>query len=78
METDCLFRYNEPVSPHLAALRHGGDQVCYIFICFLGRIQRIVQVSDGAFVDAIKARVSSYAQDASGAGHVYIETAGGS
>lgn len=28
VETDCLFRFNEPVSPHLAVLRQGGaDQV---------------------------------------------------
>lgn len=37
VDTDCLFRYNEPVSPHLAVLRHGGtDQVIYIAIHSLG------------------------------------------
>ena len=38
---------------------------------------RTLQVSDGALVDAIATRVSSYVKDTSGAGHVYVETAGG-
>jgi len=38
---------------------------------------RTPQVSDGALVDAIANRVSSYVRDVSGAGHVYVETAGG-
>ena len=33
VHTDCLFRYDEPVSPHLAVLRQGGsNQVFYIAI----------------------------------------------
>ncbi|KAF9790918.1 onanonoxo-7-onima-8-eninoihtemlysoneda [Thelephora terrestris] len=61
VEADCLFRYDEPVSPHLAALRHGGAN----------------QVSDGTLVNAITSRLGSYVQATSGAGHVYVETAGG-
>ncbi|KAF9649875.1 PLP-dependent transferase [Thelephora ganbajun] len=61
VEADCLFRYNEPVSPHLAVLRQGGSD----------------QVSDGVLVNAIINRVSSYARNGSGAGHAYVETAGG-
>jgi len=38
---------------------------------------RVLQVSDGALVDAVKSRVSSYIRGGSGAGHVYVETAGG-
>ena len=37
----------------------------------------VLQVSDGTLVNAITNRVSSFVGDASGAGHVYVETAGG-
>lgn len=41
VDTDCLFRYDEPVSPHLAALRHGGaNQVSLITTRPLGCDQR--------------------------------------
>jgi len=40
-------------------------------------LTHIQQVTDGVLVNAITNRVSSYAKDASGAGHVYVETAGG-
>ena len=30
VEVDCLFRYNEPVSPHLAVLRQGGRGQVFI------------------------------------------------
>jgi bifunctional dethiobiotin synthetase / adenosylmethionine---8-amino-7-oxononanoate aminotransferase len=78
VDTDCLFRYNEPVSPHLAFRRGGGKkQVFYNAIHLLDRNQHNPQVSDSALLDAITDRVSSYVRDTSGAGHVYVETAGG-
>ena len=40
-------------------------------------LTHIQQVTDGVLVNAITNRVSSYAKDVSGAGHAYIETAGG-
>lgn len=37
----------------------------------------IPQISDGDLVNAITNRVSSYVKKTSGAGHIYVETAGG-
>ena len=37
VEADCLFRYNEPISPHLAVLRQRGAGQVFVFRCSLPR-----------------------------------------
>ncbi|KAF7789731.1 hypothetical protein EIP86_000677 [Pleurotus ostreatoroseus] len=62
----CLFRYGEPVSPHLAArLAHGEEEA------------KLVVPTDHAFADAIAAYVRECPLESSKPGHMYIETAGG-
>ncbi|KAI0701225.1 onanonoxo-7-onima-8-eninoihtemlysoneda [Cytidiella melzeri] len=57
----CLYRYNDPVSPHSAAQ--------------LAQTPAIP--SDETFVGAIAAYIRQCAKRASGTGHMYVETAGG-
>lgn len=77
VEVDCSFRFREPVSPHLAVLRQGGRGQVLDSTRPRVTFTNILQVSDSVLVHAITSRVSSFAKGASGAGHVYVETAGG-
>ncbi|KAJ3532484.1 hypothetical protein NM688_g7415 [Phlebia brevispora] len=66
IRTKCLFRYGEPVSPHLAArLAHGEEEA------------KLVVPSDHTLVDAVSSYVRECASLSSKPGHMYIETAGG-
>ncbi|KAF5359628.1 hypothetical protein D9756_003299 [Leucocoprinus leucothites] len=65
VHTDCLFRYDEPVSPHLAAklkAREGNS---------------IEIPSDRTIVNSIANRIRQYAGRHQQCAHVYMETAGG-
>lgn len=65
VETRCLFRYDEPVSPHLAVKMASGAQ------------KNAVSVpSDRTFLNNVAQYIRSCARKCP-AGHVYIETAGG-
>lgn len=77
VEVDCSFRLREPVSPHLAVLRQGGRKQVHNSTRPRVTFTNILQVPDSALVHAITSRVSSFAKGTAGAGHVYVETAGG-
>ncbi|KAH9930141.1 onanonoxo-7-onima-8-eninoihtemlysoneda [Fomitopsis serialis] len=62
MHARCLFRYDDPVSPHLAA-RLSNKQT--------------EAPSDGAFVTAVADHIRRTAQQTSRPSHMYVETAGG-
>ncbi|KAF8907364.1 pyridoxal phosphate-dependent transferase [Gymnopilus junonius] len=65
IHAECLFRYDEPVSPHLAAKLKGditGD---------------ITPPSDGTVVSSVANRIREHAMSTSRHSHMYIETAGG-
>ncbi|TFK40221.1 pyridoxal phosphate-dependent transferase [Crucibulum laeve] len=65
IHAECLFRYNEPVSPHLAAkLMMPGDQSQLI-------------PSDENVVNSIANRIRAHAGSISKHAHMYVETAGG-
>ncbi|KXN91663.1 Bifunctional dethiobiotin synthetase/7,8-diamino-pelargonic acid aminotransferase, mitochondrial [Leucoagaricus sp. SymC.cos] len=65
VHTDCFFRCDEPVSPHLAAkLKTTEDGPFEI-------------PSDRTIVDSIANRIRQYASRDGRYGHVYMETAGG-
>ncbi|KAF9466408.1 PLP-dependent transferase [Collybia nuda] len=63
IRTECLFQYDEPISPHLAAQTKGAAP----------------PPSDETLVNAIAGYISRSAKGASleAPGHIYIETAGG-
>ncbi|KAH6909089.1 onanonoxo-7-onima-8-eninoihtemlysoneda [Coprinopsis sp. MPI-PUGE-AT-0042] len=63
MQAECLFRYDDPVSPHLAAIRKDPQSSSI--------------PSDDTFVGAIATRIREYAAKSRKPAHVYVETAGG-
>ncbi|KAH9945475.1 onanonoxo-7-onima-8-eninoihtemlysoneda [Epithele typhae] len=66
VRSTCLFRFDDPVSPHLAALRANEN----------ASEQRVVPTDD-AFVNAVASNVRSCASGVSRFSHMYVETAGG-
>ncbi|KJA19492.1 hypothetical protein HYPSUDRAFT_143643 [Hypholoma sublateritium FD-334 SS-4] len=62
ISSECLFRFDEPVSPHLAVKMKGADGDA---------------PSDEIFVDSIASRIRHHAKDCSNLAHMYVETAGG-
>ncbi|KAJ7667394.1 PLP-dependent transferase [Mycena rosella] len=64
IQTDCLYRFHVPVSPHLAAQLAAGEES-----------QKIVP--DNTFISSIASHVRRCASRASGPAHLYVETAGG-
>ncbi|KAK1222824.1 hypothetical protein PQX77_014246 [Marasmius sp. AFHP31] len=61
LSTKCLFRYQEPVSPHLAARLAGDENI----------------PTDQTFVNSIAAYIRQCASESSQPSHMYVETAGG-
>ncbi|KAL0067833.1 hypothetical protein AAF712_005001 [Marasmius tenuissimus] len=61
LSTKCLFRYQEPVSPHLAARLAGDENI----------------PSDQTFVNSIAAYIRQCASETSKSSHMFVETAGG-
>ncbi|KAF9526368.1 pyridoxal phosphate-dependent transferase [Crepidotus variabilis] len=68
VQAECLFRFDEPVSPHLAAQIKGEKE---------GRSRDSMIPSDETFVNAIANRILGYANKQQTTSHMYIETAGG-
>ncbi|TBU27078.1 onanonoxo-7-onima-8-eninoihtemlysoneda [Dichomitus squalens] len=66
VHSKCLFRFDDPVSPHLAARRANEGEV----------VQRVVPTDD-AFVNAVASYVRSCAEKVTAPSHMYIEAAGG-
>ncbi|KAI0329273.1 onanonoxo-7-onima-8-eninoihtemlysoneda [Cubamyces sp. BRFM 1775] len=66
VNSKCLFRFDDPVSPHLAARRANETDV----------VQRTVPTDD-AFVNAVASHIKSCATEPHVLGHMYVETAGG-
>ncbi|KAI1797454.1 onanonoxo-7-onima-8-eninoihtemlysoneda [Ganoderma leucocontextum] len=66
VRSKCLFRFDDPVSPHLAARRANES----------GRVERVVPTDD-AFVNAVASHVRSCAEKVTAYSHMYVETAGG-
>ncbi|KAH9481691.1 Bifunctional dethiobiotin synthetase/adenosylmethionine-8-amino-7-oxononanoate aminotransferase [Psilocybe cubensis] len=67
VHAECLFRYDEPVSPHLAVKMKAdleGQDV-------------ILPPSDGTFLDSVANRIRTYAKSSLNPTHMYLETAGG-
>ncbi|KAF8183955.1 pyridoxal phosphate-dependent transferase [Pholiota molesta] len=62
INSECLFRYDEPVSPHLAVKLRDAESS---------------PPSDGTFVDSVADRIRTYAQSCKTPAHMYLETAGG-
>lgn len=83
INTECLFRYQEPVSPHLAAklasessgtqVRHTSPLIC---IDSMQELQNDIP-SDTTFVNTIASYIRRCASASSQAAHMYVETAGG-
>ncbi|KAF9561979.1 PLP-dependent transferase [Agrocybe pediades] len=67
IHAECLFRYDEPVSPHLAVKLKAAAN---------GETEAI-SPSDATVVDAIANRIRMHANNASKPAHMYMETAGG-
>ncbi|KAG2366972.1 PLP-dependent transferase [Suillus spraguei] len=67
VDTHCLFRYGDPVSPHLAVKMASETQ---------GGL-KIPVPSDETFVGSVAEHIRKQAGVASGPGHMYVETAGG-
>ncbi|GJE85594.1 onanonoxo-7-onima-8-eninoihtemlysoneda [Phanerochaete sordida] len=66
IQSRCLFRYSDPVSPHLAAQReHGADEA------------QLSIPSDGTLVKAIRSHIHECARATRERAHMYVETAGG-
>lgn len=63
ISAECLFRYKEPVSPHLAAKLSSGDELNF--------------PSDETFINAIANRIRRCAANIREPAHMYVETAGG-
>ncbi|KDQ06727.1 hypothetical protein BOTBODRAFT_140806 [Botryobasidium botryosum FD-172 SS1] len=66
VRTDCIYKYKDPVSPHLAATREART-----------REQKIAVPSDMELTNAIAQRVRAAAASSADRGVFYIETAGG-
>ncbi|KAF9048680.1 onanonoxo-7-onima-8-eninoihtemlysoneda [Panaeolus papilionaceus] len=64
IHSECLFRYNEPISPHLAAPLEKGP------------VSHLVP-SNETLVTSIADRIRAHAYKTSSSAHMYIETAGG-
>ncbi|KAF6754470.1 onanonoxo-7-onima-8-eninoihtemlysoneda [Ephemerocybe angulata] len=63
IHSECLFQYDEPVSPHLAArLKDEG---------------RVEVPSDEIFIKSVAQRIRDHARKSGKAAHMYVETAGG-
>ncbi|KAF8150737.1 PLP-dependent transferase [Crassisporium funariophilum] len=65
VHSECLFRYKEPVSPHLAAQMSGSES------------EPSAVPSDETFVNSIASRIRSHAERLTTSTHMYVETAGG-
>lgn len=63
ISAECLFRYKEPISPHLAAKLSSGDELNF--------------PSDETFINAIANRIRRCAANIREPAHMYVETAGG-
>ncbi|KAH9846235.1 onanonoxo-7-onima-8-eninoihtemlysoneda [Lenzites betulinus] len=66
VQSKCLFRFDDPVSPHLAARRANENSV----------VERTVPTDD-AFVNAVANHIRESATQAHAPAHMYVETAGG-
>ncbi|KAI0833714.1 onanonoxo-7-onima-8-eninoihtemlysoneda [Trametes gibbosa] len=66
VQSKCLFRFDDPVSPHLAARRANENSV----------VERAVPTDD-AFVNAVASHIRESATQARAPTHMYVETAGG-
>ncbi|KAF7978835.1 hypothetical protein HWV62_44633 [Athelia sp. TMB] len=66
IETECLFRYKEPVSPHLAA-KMASEEIG----------SQIDVPSDTTFANAVASYIRRCASSSTATAHMYIETAGG-
>ncbi|KAI0749859.1 onanonoxo-7-onima-8-eninoihtemlysoneda [Daedaleopsis nitida] len=66
VNSKCLFRFDDPVSPHLAARR----------AIEIGGVERTVPTDD-AFVHAVASHVRDCATRVGESNHMYVETAGG-
>ncbi|KAF8968034.1 onanonoxo-7-onima-8-eninoihtemlysoneda [Flammula alnicola] len=63
IHAECLFRYDEPVSPHLAVK--------------MKDIESTVTPSDETFINSVANRIRTHARSTMGPAHMYVETAGG-
>ncbi|KAF9484363.1 PLP-dependent transferase [Pholiota conissans] len=61
---ECLFRYDEPVSPHLAVKLRDVESTRQ-------------PPSDATFIDSVANRIRIYAKSGNAPAHMYLETAGG-
>lgn len=85
MNAHCLYRFDEPVSPHLAAdmaaEKEGSRVSLYDAHTLpppnLAPIQDVVVPTDDAFVTSITSYIRKCASGITGRSHMYIETAGG-
>ncbi|TFK83451.1 onanonoxo-7-onima-8-eninoihtemlysoneda [Polyporus arcularius HHB13444] len=66
VQSKCLFRFDDPVSPHLAARRANENSIT----------QRVVPTDD-AFVNAVASHIRNCAATVNSPTHMYVETAGG-
>ncbi|KDR78927.1 hypothetical protein GALMADRAFT_244587 [Galerina marginata CBS 339.88] len=65
IHSECLLRYDEPVSPHLAVKLKGGISGDF------------APPSDSTFISSIANRIKTHAVSSSKPSHMYVETAGG-
>ncbi|KAL9714222.1 hypothetical protein Ac2012v2_002532 [Leucoagaricus gongylophorus] len=65
VHTDCLFRYDEPLSPHLAAKLQATKE------------SNVKIPSDETIISSIANRIKQYAEKNHRYAHAYMETAGG-
>jgi len=84
VHTECLWRFKEPVSPHLAArmaMEESNNKVKLFHpfdCCYL--LKQVLQASipsDETFVNAIACHISKCASELTGPGNMFIETSGG-
>ncbi|PCH42653.1 PLP-dependent transferase [Wolfiporia cocos MD-104 SS10] len=66
VDTACLFRFDEPVSPHLAVRMAQGR-----------RSHKMDPPTDDAFVNAVSSHIRECAMHHDSISHMYVETAGG-
>ncbi|KAI0636199.1 onanonoxo-7-onima-8-eninoihtemlysoneda [Trametes polyzona] len=66
VNSKCLFRFDDPVSPHLAARRANENSA----------VERTVPTDD-AFVNAVASHIRQCARQVRMPSHMYVETAGG-
>jgi dethiobiotin synthetase/adenosylmethionine--8-amino-7-oxononanoate aminotransferase len=79
IHAECLFQYDEPVSPHLAArLKDPENANVRILEMNPWIVFHIFQIpSDEIFIKSVATRIREYAERTGKAAHVYVETAGG-